>query len=212
MNFCQEMNQQRWDDLRFYHQSYVNQTLHLVSAIGFLISYALAFYDFTTALFFGWFIAMAPRQIGHFVFEPHDYDKVNDIDDAKKESIKVGFNLNKKVWLISFWVVMTVIAYFSPTLLGLVPAYTTQSELLDHLAWAWAFVATAGFLFRGIQLMFTHSFTTGFVWWVKILTEPLHNLPVYYRAPYYLLQGKKLDPMTDHNIAVKPVIDQAATA
>jgi hypothetical protein len=202
MNFCQEMQQQRWDDLRFYHQSYINQSLHLLSAIGFLISYALVFYDFTIALFFGWFVAMAPRQIGHFVFEPHDYDKVNQIEDDKKEAIKVGFNLHKKVWLISFWVAATATAYFSPTLLGLVPEYTTQRELLDHLAYAWAAVAVGGFLFRGIQLMFTHSFTTGFVWMIKIITEPLHNLPVYYKAPYYMLKGKKLDPMTGHNIAV----------
>lgn len=203
MNFCQEMQQQRWDDLRFYHQSYMNQTLHLISALGFLTAYVLAFFDFTTAVFFGWIVAMVPRQIGHFVFEPHDYDTVNDIEDGKKESIKVGFNLNKKVWLISFWIIISALAYLSPTLFGLVPAYTSQAEFLDHLALTWAFVAAVGFMFRGIQLMFTHSFTTGFVWWVKIITEPLHNLPVYYKAPLHVLRGNKLDPMTGHAIAVK---------
>lgn len=203
MNFCQEMQHQRWDDLRFYHQSYMNQTLHLISALGFLTAYVLAFFDFTTAIFFGWIVAMVPRQIGHFVFEPHDYDTVNDIDDNRKESIKVGFNLNKKVWLISFWIIMSAMAYLSPTLFGLVDAYTNQAEFLDHLALTWAFVAVVGFMFRGIQLMITHSFTTGFVWWVKIITEPLHNLPVYYKAPLHVLRGDKLDPMTEHAIAVK---------
>lgn len=200
MNFWKELHQQRWDDLRFYHQSYMNQALHLLSAIGFLITYALIFIDFTTAVFFGWFVAMAPRQIGHFVFEPHDYDTINDITDEKKESIKVGFNLHKKVWLISIWLIATAIAYFSPTLLGLSAAYTNQAELLDHLAWAWAFVSVVGFLFRGIQLMFTHSMLVGFVWMFKIITEPVHNLPVYYKAPYHLLKGDRIDSMDNRNI------------
>ena len=36
---------QRFDDYRFYHQSTVNQTLHLISAIIFLGCYALLFRD-----------------------------------------------------------------------------------------------------------------------------------------------------------------------
>ena len=36
---------QRFDDYRFYHQSTVNQTLHLVSAVIFLGCYALLFRD-----------------------------------------------------------------------------------------------------------------------------------------------------------------------
>jgi len=31
-DFLEELRQQRWDDHRFYHQSRVNQTLHLFSA------------------------------------------------------------------------------------------------------------------------------------------------------------------------------------
>ena len=30
---------QRWDDHRFYHQSRINQTLHLISALSFLTAY-----------------------------------------------------------------------------------------------------------------------------------------------------------------------------
>lgn len=199
MNFWQEMKQQQWDDLRYYHQNYINQSLHLFSAIGFLITYALIFIDFTAAVFFGWFVAMVPRQIGHFVFEPHDYDQINDITDQTKENIKVGYNLNKKVWLVAIWLGSTALAYFDKTLLGLAPAYTTQGEFLDHLAWVWAAVAVGGLIFRTVQLMMTHSIQTGFVWITKIITEPVHNLPVYYKAPYYVLKGERIDPMTSHD-------------
>jgi hypothetical protein len=36
---------QRWDDHRYYHQSRINQSLHLVSAISFLVAYVLLFVD-----------------------------------------------------------------------------------------------------------------------------------------------------------------------
>ena len=34
---------QRWDDHRYYHHSRINQSLHLVSALSFLVSYVLPF-------------------------------------------------------------------------------------------------------------------------------------------------------------------------
>ena len=33
--FLNELAVQRWDDHRFYHHSRINQTLHLISAVGF---------------------------------------------------------------------------------------------------------------------------------------------------------------------------------
>ena len=78
---------QRFDDYRFYHQSTVNQTLHLVSAIIFLGCYALLFRDPALAGLVGW-LAMLTRQTGHFFFEPNGYDEVNDVSNAHKEAIR----------------------------------------------------------------------------------------------------------------------------
>ena len=36
---------QRFDDYRYYHQSRINQTLHLISAVIFIGCYALLFKD-----------------------------------------------------------------------------------------------------------------------------------------------------------------------
>jgi hypothetical protein len=38
-----ELKTQRWDDHRYYHHSRINQSLHLVSALSFVTSYALLF-------------------------------------------------------------------------------------------------------------------------------------------------------------------------
>ena len=41
----QTLQTQRWDDHRYYHHSYVNQSLHFVSAISFLVAYVYLFID-----------------------------------------------------------------------------------------------------------------------------------------------------------------------
>ena len=43
--FLAELATQRWDDHRFYHQSRINQSLHFLSAVGFLCAYVLLFVD-----------------------------------------------------------------------------------------------------------------------------------------------------------------------
>jgi hypothetical protein len=40
-DFLQELRTQRWDDHRFYHQSRINQSLHFVSALSFLVAYVM---------------------------------------------------------------------------------------------------------------------------------------------------------------------------
>jgi hypothetical protein len=42
-DFLTQLKIQRWDDHRYYHHSRINQSLHLLSAISFLVAYALLF-------------------------------------------------------------------------------------------------------------------------------------------------------------------------
>src|SRR4029434_727355 len=76
-SFLEELREQRWDDHRYYHHSRINQSLHLVSAISFLTSYALMTVSPSIAAILGWFVAMWSRQIGHFFFEPKGFDEIN---------------------------------------------------------------------------------------------------------------------------------------
>lgn len=54
-----------------------------------------------------------------------------------------------------------------------------------------------GLLFRTIHLFFIRDVQTGLVWMTKILTDPVHDLKMYYKSPFYLLRGQLIDPM-DH--------------
>ena len=101
--FLQELSTQRWDDHRYYHQSRINQTLHLISALSFLAAYALLWKDPASAALLGWGVSMTTRQAGHFFFEPRGFDHVNQASDAHKEAIKVGYNLRRKVVLLAIW-------------------------------------------------------------------------------------------------------------
>jgi hypothetical protein len=37
----------------------------------------------------------------------------------------------------------------------------------------------------------------GLAWALKIITDPVHDIKMYYKSPYYLLRGEWMDPM-DH--------------
>ena len=85
--FLAELAEQRWDDHRLYHHSRINQSLHLLSALSFLTAYACLAVSPGVAALVGWFVAMWSRQIGHFFFEPKDYDEVNKLSHDAKEAI-----------------------------------------------------------------------------------------------------------------------------
>jgi len=89
-NFLEQLRVQRWDDHRYYHHSRINQSLHFVSAISFLIGYVMIFFDPVAAALIGWLVSMTSRQAGHFFFEPRGYDHLNQATQEHKEEIKVG--------------------------------------------------------------------------------------------------------------------------
>ena len=192
--FLEELKEQRWDDHRFYHQSRVNQSLHLFSATCFLTSYILVFFNPIAAALLGWVIAMWSRQIGHFFFEPKGFDRINKVTFEHKESVKVGYNLQRKVILFIAWISLPVLLWFSPTFFGLFDAANARSYTY-RLAILWWGLAFVGFLLRTFWLCATRNFQTGAVWFTKILTDPFHDVMMYHKAPIWLLKGQWLDPM-----------------
>ena len=193
-NFLAALRLQRWDDHRYYHHSRINQALHLVSAISFLVAYAIAFKDPATAALVGWFVAMTSRQAGHLFFEPRGYDQVNQATHEHKEEIKVGYNLRRKVVLLAIWALSPLPLYSDPTLFGLFTPHATVGEFWNHVGWVWLVVAFAGLLFRTVQLFVIEDVRTGLVWASKILTDPFHDIKLYHKAPFYLLKGELIDP------------------
>ncbi len=197
MGFVEELRQQRWDDHRFYHHNRVNQTLHLLSAMCFVASYALLFIHPAAAVFVGWLLAMVLRQTGHFFFEPQTYDEVNQATHAYKESVKVGYNLKRKVVLLAVWIVAPLALYVEPTLFGLLRAPSQSWGFFDNLALLWLVIGLAGIAFRTVQLFVLKGVQSGLVWCTKILTDPFHDIKIYHKAPYHLLRGEMYDDMSD---------------
>jgi hypothetical protein len=194
--FLEALRIQRWDDHRYYHHSRINQTLHLVSALSFLTGYALLFTNPVAAALTGWLAAMVSRQVGHFFFEPKDYDKVNQATHEYKESIKVGYNLQRKVVLMGIWALSPVAIYFEPTLFGLLPP-VGETDFVHRLGIVWLAIGAGGLLFRTAHLFYLKDVQTGLVWLTKILTDPFHDLKLYYKSPLYLMRGELIDPMLD---------------
>ena len=192
-NFLAALKTQRWDDHRYYHHSRINQTLHLVSALSFLTAYVLIFTDPAAAALIGWLAAMVSRQIGHFFFEPKDYDEVNQATHEYKEGIKVGYNLRRKVVLLSIWGLSPVVLYFDPTLFGIFVA-NDGLAFVQKMGIVWLTIGVGGLLFRTFHLFYLKDAQTGLVWLTKILTDPFHDLKLYYKSPLYLLRGELIDP------------------
>ena len=195
--FFAELSKQRRDDHRYYHHSRINQSLHLVSALSFLTAYVFIFTNPVAAALIGWLVAMVTRQVGHFFFESKDYDEVNQATHAHKEDIKVGYNLRRKIVLLSIWVLSPALLWLSPTLFGIFPAHADRATFIQHVGQIWLVIGFGALLFRTVQLFFVRDVRTGLVWMTKILTDPFHDFMLYYRAPLYLLGGQLIDPMDD---------------
>lgn len=186
---------QRWDDHRYYHHSRINQSLHLVSALSFLAAYALIFTSPVAAAMVGWLVAMTSRQIGHFFFEPRGYDHVNQATHEHKEAIKVGYNLQRKMVLLSVWALSPLVLWLDPSLFGVFEPKPGAANFLQRVGLIWFWLGIGGLLFRTVQLFFVRDVQTGLVWMIKILTDPFHDLKLYHKAPLYLLRGELIDPM-----------------
>jgi hypothetical protein len=197
--FIEALRTQRWDDHRYYHHSRINQSLHFVSAVSFLFSYAMIFKDPAISALAGWLVAMTTRQTGHFFFEPKGYDDVNHATHDYKEEIKVGYNLRRKVVLLSIWALSPLPLYFYPSYFGLFTPAANKIEFVRHVAAIWLALGIGGVLFRTVQLFVIKDVQTGLVWATKILTDPFHDIKFYHKAPLALLRGELIDPGIGHD-------------
>jgi hypothetical protein len=196
-SFLEALKTQRWDDHRYYHHSRINQSLHLVSALSFLAAYFTIFTNPVASALIGWLGAMVSRQVGHFFFEPKGYDAVNQATHEHKEDIKVGYNLRRKIILLSLWAASPLLLWLDPTLLGIFARSAGDAHFLRHVGQVWLTLGFAALLFRTVQLFYQQDVQTGLVWLTKIITDPFHDIMLYYRAPLCLLRGEMIDPMQE---------------
>lgn len=193
-SFLQMLDEQRWDDHRYYHHNRINQSLHLLSSVTFVCVYVLLFTYPVTGALLGWLFAMIIRQVGHFFFEPKSYDEFNQASHEEKESVKVGYNLRRKVILLSIWALSPVVLYLQPSLFGIFTPHTDFDGFLAHLSKIWLVLGIGAVVFRTVHLFFLKDVQTGLVWMTKIITDPFHDIKLYYRAPLQVLRGEMYDP------------------
>src|SRR5499427_664629 len=199
-SFLQALEIQRWDDHRYYHHSRINQALHLLSAISFVCAYVLVFFSPMAAVLVAWLIGMTSRQIGHFFFEPKGYDHVNQATHEHKEEIKVGYNLQRKVVLMSIWALSPLVLVLDPTLFGLFKPWASFTDFARQVAKIWLAVGIGGLLFRTVHLFFIRDVETGLVWMTKIVTDPFNDFKLYRKAPIALLKGELIDPGLEKHV------------
>jgi hypothetical protein len=167
--------------------------LHFISAISFVIAYVFLLIDPVISALIAWLVSMTTRQSGHFFFEPLGYDEINQATQEYKEEIKVGYNLNRKVVLLSIWAILPMVLYAQPGLFGMIEPWDTLTEWVRQVGAAWLILGVAGLLFRTVHLFFLKDVQTGLVWMTKIITDPFHDIILYHKAPLYLLKGEMMD-------------------
>ena len=106
-----------------------------------------------------------------------------------------SYNIKRKIVLMSAWALIPVLLMASPSLFGLIqPAHDVQG-LVHQVGLAWLGLGVSALVFRVMQLAKQDSLWTGIVWASKIITDPFHDIRMYYRAPLALLRGELIDPM-----------------
>lgn len=193
--FLDKVKQLQWDDHRYYHQCRINQTLHLVSAISFLVAYLMLFIDPAVSGLIGWLVGMVTRQSGHIFFEPRGFDPVHGVTDAYKESIKVGYNMRRKGILIGVWLSLPLLLLASPSLFGMIEPSHDRAGFIRDVGLLWLALGAGGLLFRTAHLFLLRGPAWGLAWAVKILLDPFHNVALYRGSPMALLRGQRFDPI-----------------
>jgi hypothetical protein len=85
--------------------------------------------------------------------------------------------------------------------MGVFEPATSTTEFIRHVGAMWLVVGVGGLLFRTIHLFFLQGLMAGLAWMTKILTDPFHDIKLYYKAPFHLLRGELIDPMISHRQA-----------
>ncbi len=114
-----------------------------------------------------------------------------------KESVKVGYNLHRKIILLAVWILSPAILLINASMFGFFEMPLNAKGYLTNMAYIWLLVGIGAIIFRTTHLFFLMGVQSGLVWAFKILTDPIHDVYIYYKSPYYLLKGDMYDEMDE---------------
>ena len=72
-----------------------------------------------------------------------------------------------------------------------------EKEYARNVGMIWLAFGVLGVIFRTVQLFFVKDVQAGLVWVTKILTDPFHDIKLYYKAPLHVLRGELIDPAAE---------------
>jgi hypothetical protein len=185
MTVLESLKEQRWNDYRYDRYSRINQSLHLLSATSFLCAYIMMFKDPAAASLTGWLVAMSARQIGVIFFEPRG-------NDSTSQVAPTGYTVKQKNILLVISALSPILLLVEPTLFGMLRPPHDLNEVVRAIGYMWLALGGGAILFRALYLVFARDIQTALVWIIKLLTDPFHDIKLYYRAPAYLLRGELL--------------------
>jgi hypothetical protein len=105
------------------------------------------------------------------------------------------------VILLTIWVASPLALLVDPSLFGLATPHASAWGFADNVAKIWLVVGAGAVVGRTLQLCAVRDARTGLAWCAKILTDPFHDVMLYYRSPLYVLRGELYDPIVTHEAA-----------
>jgi hypothetical protein len=103
--------------------------------------------------------------------------------------------MRRKAILITVWLSLPVLLYISPGLFGLIEPSASFEGYLHDVGLIWLALGAGGLIFRTVHLFFIRGPVWGLAWACKILTDPFHNIAIYWKSPLALMRGQRLDPL-----------------
>ena len=173
-SFYAEVMRRKHDDHVASHSNSVNQFFHLLSSSVFLYCYSLVFWDLTQAMCLG-LAALFVRQIGHAVLEPPCHDK---------EALLLGFTTPNKTLIVVGYLLVPLFHLVSAGSLSL----TTLTAIVPTVAQQWFFLTLAAVLGHVAYLLWKYDVRSAIIWLVKLVTDPLTDIGVYYSSPARLFR------------------------
>ena len=168
-SFYAEVMRRKHDDHIASHSNTINQFFHLLSSSVFLYCYGLAFWDLTRAMCLG-LAALFVRQIGHAILEPPCHDK---------EALLLGFTTRNKTLIVAGYLLVPLFHLVSAGSLSL----TTLTAVVPTVAQQWLLLTLAAVSGHVAYLLWRYDARSAMIWLVKLVTDPLTDIGVYYSSP-----------------------------
>ena len=135
-DFMAMLRTQRFDDYRYYHQSRINQTLHLIGAIIFLGCYALLFGDAACGR-----TGRLARDVNppdrSLLLRAQRLRRPQQRHQRIQGNIKIGYNQRRKIVLLIIWGMAPVTLFFFPTLFGIFSPPAGRFDFIRHAGAVW---------------------------------------------------------------------------